>query len=187
MRTTERINRHRNDSDALDFETLRTDAIKLVQELCGDNWTDYNLHDPGVTILEQLCYALTDLAYRSGFSIQDYLAGKNGVIDYEKQALYPPYDILPSSAITQLDYEKIIYDAIPEIDHIWLKPFQCGEDASIGLFTAYININQDLLQSRTEAVVEPGQIEKTTEQIIRLLEHLHRIYTVTDQITGKMP
>ena len=33
----------------------------LLQELCGETWTDYNLHDPGVSILEQLCYGLTDL------------------------------------------------------------------------------------------------------------------------------
>ena len=53
------------DAAGPDFAALRTEGIRLLQELCGRSWTDYNLHDPGVTILEQLCYALTDLMYRA--------------------------------------------------------------------------------------------------------------------------
>ena len=40
---------------------LREMGIEEIQKLSGKIWTDFNLHDPGVTILEQLCYALTDL------------------------------------------------------------------------------------------------------------------------------
>ncbi|NBQ69842.1 MAG: hypothetical protein EBU46_13880 [Nitrosomonadaceae bacterium] len=54
MPASEQIPRIRIDPDGLDFETLRKEAIGKVQELSGDIWTDYNLHDPGVTILEQL-------------------------------------------------------------------------------------------------------------------------------------
>ncbi len=39
-----------------DFSSLRQEGIALVQALSGGTWTDYNLHDPGVTILEALCY-----------------------------------------------------------------------------------------------------------------------------------
>ncbi|MEB3362503.1 MAG: hypothetical protein VKI42_10320, partial [Synechococcaceae cyanobacterium] len=42
--------------------------------LCGDQWSDFNSHDPGITILEQLCFALTELAYRSQWPIEDLLA-----------------------------------------------------------------------------------------------------------------
>ncbi|MEK7301548.1 MAG: hypothetical protein AAB073_00165, partial [Pseudomonadota bacterium] len=128
MPASEQIKRIRVDPDGLDFETLRKEAIGKVQDLCGEIWTDYNLHDPGVTILEQLCYGLTDLSYRTGFGIQDYLAGEMNVIDYEKQALFSPEEILPSSPVTEIDYQKILYDAISEIDYIWLE--SCAMDKS---------------------------------------------------------
>ena len=82
MSSFEQINRNQSDPDGLDFDTLRKEAIGYVQDLCGDTWTDYNLHDPGVTILEQACYGLTDLSYRSGFVVADYLTAETGSIDY---------------------------------------------------------------------------------------------------------
>ena len=60
------------------------EGIELVQALSANNWTDYNLHDPGVTILEQLCFALTELGYRAGFPVKDQLAETNQGIDWEK-------------------------------------------------------------------------------------------------------
>ncbi len=53
------------DHPALDFDFLRQEGIEHIQRLAGHRWTDYNHHEPGITILEQLCYALTDLAYRN--------------------------------------------------------------------------------------------------------------------------
>ncbi len=38
----------------MDYAWLKAEGLKLVQQLAGDIWTDYNEHDPGVTTLEQL-------------------------------------------------------------------------------------------------------------------------------------
>ena len=46
-----------------DYEKLHLEGIDHIQKLSGKQWTDYNFHDPGITILEQICYALTDLGY----------------------------------------------------------------------------------------------------------------------------
>ena len=59
------IERIQPDPEGLDFNGLKRKGLKLLQKLSGKAWTDYNLHDPGVTILEVLCYALTDLVYRT--------------------------------------------------------------------------------------------------------------------------
>ena len=59
---------------ALDYDGLRAEALALLGRLGGDQWTDFNSHDPGITILEQLCFALTELAYRSQWPIEDLLA-----------------------------------------------------------------------------------------------------------------
>ena len=45
----------------MDYAFLRQEGIRWLEQLAGDQWTDFNTHDPGITILEQLCYALTDL------------------------------------------------------------------------------------------------------------------------------
>ena len=50
---------------AMDYAFLRQEGIRHLERLAGPLWTDFNAHDPGITILEQLCYALTDLAYRN--------------------------------------------------------------------------------------------------------------------------
>jgi hypothetical protein len=52
--------------------------LELLGRLCGDQWSDFNSHDPGITILEQLCYALTELAWRCQWPIADLLAGAAG-------------------------------------------------------------------------------------------------------------
>ncbi len=59
---------------ALSYAGMRAEALELLGRLCGDQWSDFNSHDPGITILEQLCFALTELAYRSQWSIEELLA-----------------------------------------------------------------------------------------------------------------
>ena len=59
---------------ALDHKQLYALGLRHVQELSSKIWTDYNVHDPGITILELLAYSLTDLGYRSNYSVKDLLA-----------------------------------------------------------------------------------------------------------------
>jgi hypothetical protein len=110
-----------DDRSGLDFEALRSEGIAALQSLCGELWTDFNQHDPGVTTLEQLVYGLTDLAYRTGFEMADYLAGPDGSIDYQGLALYPPEDILPCVALTADDYRRLFYDALPDLADIRIR------------------------------------------------------------------
>lgn len=128
MNAPEHIERNQPDPDGLDFDALRKSGLAMLQALAGENWTDYNLHDPGVTILEQLSYGLTDLAYRSEFPAEDYLAGPFGQIDYARHALHPADEILPSQVLTAEDYRKLLYDSIPEIEDVWVTREEQGEE-----------------------------------------------------------
>jgi len=58
----------------MDYPALRSEALALLGRLSGSQWSDHNIHDPGITILEQLCFAITDLAYRTEFPIEDLVA-----------------------------------------------------------------------------------------------------------------
>ncbi len=111
----------RNRPEEILFESLRREGIALIGDLCGKVWTDYNLHDPGITILEQVCYAMTELAYRTGFDVADILTREDGKIDYDRQALFAPELIFPNQALTPLDYERLIFDAVPEIENVWVE------------------------------------------------------------------
>ncbi|HYE53171.1 MAG TPA: hypothetical protein VEB20_26485, partial [Azospirillaceae bacterium] len=84
------------DDPGLSYEALRTEAIRMVQRMSGDIWTDYNYSDPGVTIVEQLCYALTELSYRAGYSVPDIMGDPaTGAVALRRAGLYPARTMLP--------------------------------------------------------------------------------------------
>jgi len=133
----------------LDFESLRSHGIELIQKMAGDIWTDFNLHDPGVTILEQLCYAITDLAYQTDFDITDLLSGKDGNIDYKSNSFFLKQDILTSNPVTVNDYRKAIIDDVSEIDNIWFTPVTSAVNANTmqGLYKVMVQVKIDFAKN----------------------------------------
>lgn len=122
------------------FEFLRQHGIKLLQQLSGNIWTDYNLHDPGVTILEHLCFAFTDLAFRTNFPLQDILAAENGEIEAIKNSFYSARKMLSSNAVSVKDKRKYIIDAVPEIANIFIEPVSSH---FAGVYKTIIRIHKD--------------------------------------------
>ena len=146
------IKRLQPDPDGLDFEGLREEGIRLVQEMSGEIWTDYNLHDPGVTLLEAICYALTDLAYRTSFSAADYLASSDGAVDFKQQALYRPDAIFPCRPVTENDYRKLILDSVPNTDNVWIKRYRSHTDNLHGLYRIYVQLSEQVKDQNNESV-----------------------------------
>lgn len=105
----------------LDYERLRGLMQKHAQSLARNVWTDFNIHDPGVTTIEVLCYALTDLSYRASFPVEDLLRDKEGPPEGKSQAFFTAREILPNRALTFLDYRKLLID-LRGIKNAWLKP-----------------------------------------------------------------
>ena len=89
---------------ALDYAALRAAGLRHLERLAGHLWTDFNDHDPGITILEQLCYALTDVAYRAAHELPDLLSEPGAT------NLYTPAQILGSRPVTLLDLRKLVID-----------------------------------------------------------------------------
>lgn len=109
----------------MDFNYLKDKGLEYAQKLSGGIWTDYNAHDPGVTILEQLCFALTDLAYRTSFDVEELLTiGKNKPLDARNNAFYSPRMIYSRHAVTSNDFRKILIDGLEEIQNAWIKPIR---------------------------------------------------------------
>lgn len=113
-------------SSMLDYEALRGRAIASLQRLAADTWTDHNSHDPGITILEQLCFALTDLGYRSTFDIPDLLAGGSA-----QTGLFSPAQVLTSAPVTLDDLRRLVID-VAGVKNAWIEPL----DSVVGSFDA---------------------------------------------------
>jgi hypothetical protein len=109
--------------DYLDFEKLRRESIEYVGQLSGKIWTDHNVHDPGITILEMLCYALLDLGYRTHLPIEDILATKSD----SDNNFFTPAQILSCNPLTITDYRKLLID-IKGVKNAWLFPADDQED-----------------------------------------------------------
>ena len=96
---------------SMDFALLRAVGIKWIQNLSGkDNvWTDYNTHDPGITILEALCYIITELGLQLQLPIEDSIASA-GKSAPDQQALYIAQNIFPNSPVTEEDLRMVLID-----------------------------------------------------------------------------
>ncbi len=144
-----RIPRKRGPASEASFDALREEGIRLVQALSGRTWTDYNLHDPGVTILEQLCYALTELIYRTEFPVADHLTGELGRIDYTAQALHGPARVFPCRPTTIPDYRRALLDTIDAIDNAWLS--SAPDPTYRGLYRIAVKHSDNAASTATEA------------------------------------
>jgi hypothetical protein len=130
METELKITKNNKRKVALDHRALFSAGIEHVRQLSSEIWTDYNAHDPGVTALEVLSYALTDLSLRAEFPMQDLLAlnkldestAKTNS-EYMAEQFLSARKILPNRPLTELDYRKLIID-IPGIKNAWIYPAQ---------------------------------------------------------------
>lgn len=118
------IPRRKRDAAERPFDQLRGEGLQWLQAMSGERWTDHNLHDPGITLLEQLCFALTELAYRADFPVADHLTGPDGRIDHAALSLHPPAEVFPCRATTAADYRRVLLDQVTGVDDAALLPGQ---------------------------------------------------------------
>lgn len=108
--------------DDLDFHFLRKKGIEYIESLGGNLWTDYNSHDPGITILEMLCYAITDLGMRINMPIENILFSDDPAKKINKQ-FYKASEILPTKPVTALDYRKLFID-LDGVKNCWPRIYK---------------------------------------------------------------
>ena len=110
----------------MDFDTLRNLGIGHISRYSGKLWTDHNLHDPGITILEALCFALIDLGYRVRLPLADLLAQKSPAPDKDDN-FFTPAQILSNNPLTVNDFRKLLMD-IPGVRNAWVEPVKYNPD-----------------------------------------------------------
>lgn len=105
------------EEDAL-YTRLQQQTLEETQRLSGNVWTDYNAHDPGVTLADIANYALTELEYKSGFATEDYLTDEAHPFEAKHFGLFPPTDSYTTLPVTEDDYRRMLTGTIPGLDNV---------------------------------------------------------------------
>jgi hypothetical protein len=92
------------------YQELQEKTLERLQELSGDVWTDYNIHDPGVTISDNMNYALFELQYKLELPFRSFLGPDTA--DYASKGILPADFIFSHSIVTPEDYEKLFLDGV---------------------------------------------------------------------------
>src|SRR4030043_434296 len=124
------------DQPGMDYALLRREAIDFIEKFSGDYWTDYNNHDPGITVLETLCYAITDLSYRLNFNISDILAEPPDGKNKGQRQFFTAREILTVNPVTIEDFRKLIID-IDGVRNAWQERGE-GPSGTKGYYGVYI-------------------------------------------------
>ena len=103
-----------------DYELLLEEGRKLIEKLSHEQWTDYNTHDPGITILELLCYAITELGYKTAYDIKDLLIERDDEAFKDMFQFFTARRILTNKPVTFNDYRKLLID-MDGVKNAWLK------------------------------------------------------------------
>ena len=132
-----------------DFNALKLEGLAYIQACSGSEWTNLNPSDAGVTILDQICYALTELGYCNAFPVVDILTGQDGQLPM-KDRFYTPEQILTSSPVTIADFRRCLVDQVEGVDNAIILPVN-------GVYQVYLLIDPSVSDGPTrDSICQAG-------------------------------
>ena len=97
-----------------------------------------------ITILDQICYALTELGYCNDFPIEDILTKRNGKLIFEDQ-YYSPEQILTTSPVSIDDYIRYVIDQVEYVTNAMIAPIK----TNISAYIVYAKIDKTITNPDT--------------------------------------
>jgi hypothetical protein len=177
--STHSIKTGEHENPGLRFADLFEEGIKLAQQFSGDHWTDFNYHDPGVTMLEYMIYALMDLSYRSNLPIEDlFLMGTDDFNNERENLLYAPHDVFPTDPYTSEDYRKMIIDRVKLVKNAWVNPVHLDPAGHKGLFEILIQAQDDVND------LEADHLEQEIQKLFHQYRNLGHDLSVLKLLTN---
>lgn len=162
------------------YTLLQEQSLAYIQRMSGKVWTDYNPHDPGVTILDLLNYVLWDLDYQLSFDLEDYLTPENGRFNPKQHALFNPLEVFPVSPVTPDDYRKLIFDTFYDVENVEVLPYEPADADSCacrGMYDLKVQI-----YFWSDNTIRKKYLKKEIRRLFHenrnLCESLHDIYFV---------
>ncbi|HVZ36749.1 MAG TPA: hypothetical protein VG963_30190, partial [Polyangiaceae bacterium] len=154
----------------MDYDSLLSEGRRALEQYASDPWTDFNPHDPGITLLEALCYVLTDLVYRTGHTIPELLASSR---DDAYANLYAPREILSSNAVTTADLRKVLLN-LEGVRNAWIEAAAWRDGMPLkGLYRVCVDAEDSGLASSPTPL----------ELVQRVTECLHRQRPLAEDFT----
>ena len=129
--------------DYLNYDYLKTEAINYIKKVGYNKWNYFGENDPGITILENLIFALIDLDYRISFPVADILT-VNPNKKKELKNYYLPDEILPMNPVCLDEYYRVILD-VDGVINCKILPIK-DENLVVGCYNIYLYVehNDDL-------------------------------------------
>lgn len=151
-----------------DFKFLKQTGLDFVSLHGGQEWSNLNVSDPGITILDQVCFALSELGYCTNFSLPDILTGIDEKIKTNNQ-FYWPEQILTTAPVTARDYINYITDEVEAVMNAVIIPVtQHGSN----IYQTYLLISDQ--QSNEDA----DTISKEAFHILNRCRNLGELFLV---------
>lgn len=105
---------------AFDLEFLKEEGIKEIQKLSGNIWTDYNAHDPGITILEALCFTISEVAMNAQELLGQEHASAGNQVGFNQRVKARPVttaDIVKSIESVDGVKRAFLFPSIAEVEY----------------------------------------------------------------------
>lgn len=165
---------------SMDYARLREAGMRYLERMAGPLWTDFNAHDPGITMLEVLCYAITDLGYRASLPVEDLLS--DGEPASLRRHFLTAARALPLAPVTELDYRKLLLD-IPGVQNVWLKrnetvsfTVDCTEEKIVsGTVPAHHQPASFVLNGLLDILFQPHE-NATPAQVTAISKAIRKVY-----------
>ncbi len=103
------------------YSRLQQQTLEEIQRLSGEVWTNFNIHDPGITTADIANYLLSEFDYKLGFPLHDYLTEENSTLQPEQYGLFLPEKVYPTTPVTEDDYRKLLLSEFPELSKLDLS------------------------------------------------------------------
>ena len=156
------------------FDSLQKNALETIRELSGQLWTDHAPHDPGITTLDILNYALSELDYQMSFPLEQYLTGSDNRFNPEDYGLFSPERVSGMAPVTPKDYRDHFLDQLDNTDFlvnlsdIQIHPYRSNDQICHGWFDIFIELSSFISEDQHK------QEEKKIKEKIEELYHANR-------------
>ena len=168
------------------FDSLQKNALETIRELSGQLWTDHAPHDPGITTLDILNYALSELDYQMSFPLEQYLTGPDNRFNPEDYGLFSPERVSGTAPVTPKDYRDHFLDQLDNTDYLMnlsdlqIHPYRSNDQICHGWFDIFIELSSFISEDQHKQ--EEKKIKEKIEELYHanrnLGEHLHAIHFV---------
>lgn len=164
------IQRSEEVSTSGNYQSLYEMGLERIAQYSGAIWNNHNLSDPGVTMLQSLCYALTELSYKAQLPIADILTRSDGKINYDNRFI-KPQDILPTNPVTLIDFKKCLVDEIIQIKQVYFN-LNCTDKANV--LVPYVELKAAYYENAAEYEQEAANngLDFIVELVTRIGEEL---------------